>query len=83
MFDFGKNANSKNIVRPTNVLENPKQVPKVQIDMTPHSIVNVLSGDPFKKSYEARTQMRSEHVNSVQRNFSRDAPLSSKNKYIL
>jgi hypothetical protein len=56
MFDFGKNANSKNIVRPTTIVDPPRQVPKVQIDMTPNSIVNVLSGDPFRKSYDVRTQ---------------------------
>ena len=70
MFDFGKNANSKNVRRPTNQQDAPVQkVPKVDIDLRDNSIVNVMSGDPFKKSHEARTRMRQEHSNSVQRNF--------------
>ena len=73
MFDFGKNSNSKNIVRPSTKLDGPipgsDKIPKVNIDMTPNSIVNVLSGDPFKKSHEAKTQQRSNHVERVYRNF--------------
>lgn len=81
MFDFGKNVNSKNVTRPsTAVVDAPKLVPKIQIDMTPNSIVNVLSGDPFKKSYEARTQMRQQSVNQVRANFQTDVP---RDKYIL
>ena len=56
MFGFGKNENSKNINRPSAVVDtSPKPVPKVQIDIAPNSIVNVMSGDPFKKSFDART----------------------------
>ena len=83
MFDFGKNSNSKNVVRPataTTLDAGPKQVPKVNIDMTSNSIVNVLSGDPFKKSYEARTQKRQEQVSKVRENFSTDQP---RGKWIL
>ena len=60
MFGYGKNENSKNLPRPSAaaVPDAPKTVPKVQIDMTPNSIVNVMSGDPFKKSFDARTSAR-------------------------
>jgi hypothetical protein len=58
MFDFGKNSNSKNIIRPSTNVEMPRHVPKVEIDIAPNSIVNTMSGDPFKKSHEVRTQAR-------------------------
>ena len=81
MFGFGKNENSKNINRPSAVVDNsPKPVPKVQIDIAPNSIVNVMSGDPFKKSFDARTQKRQESVNKVRENFQRDI---AKDKHIL
>jgi len=81
MFGFGKNENSKNINRPSAVIDNsPKPVPKVQIDIAPNSIVNVMSGDPFKKLFDARTQKRQESVNKVRENFQRDI---AKDKHIL
>ena len=81
MFGFGKNENSKNLPRPsTAVGDAPKLVPKVEIDIAPNSIVNVMSGDPFKKSFDARTQRRQESVNKVRENFQRDI---GKDKHIL
>lgn len=75
MFGYGKNENSKNLPRPAATavpdagVAPQKTVPKVQIDMTPNSIVNVMSGDPFKKSFDRRTSARQLSVEKVRQDF--------------